>query len=74
MGFKKGIIGSKKGTIMITQEKKKKVGFYCDPIKWENFKLVTKLNESDANKTLRILIDKYLKDNIDLVNKINSSI
>lgn len=56
---------------MFKQETKKKVGFYCEPTKWENFKRVAKLNESDANKTLRILIDKYLSENSQLVMKLN---
>ena len=58
-------------TLKWTQGNKKKVGFYCEPEKWENFKKVAKLNNSDANKTLRILIDSYLSKNSQLVMQLN---
>jgi hypothetical protein len=53
------------------QGNKKKVGFYCEPDKWESFKKLTKAKNSDANKTLRILIDEYLSKNSQLLSQLN---
>ena len=41
----------------------KRVNFNVDPEKWERFKKVAKLKNSDANKELRKFIDKYLSEN-----------
>lgn len=55
---------------MMMQGNKKKVGFWCEPDQWEKFKIIAKLNESDANKTLRIMIDDYISKNSQLSFKV----
>jgi len=52
------------------REKMKKVGFNVEPSKWEKFKQVAKLNQSDTNKELRKFIDRYLAENAQLALKI----
>ena len=37
-----------------------------DKSKWERFKKITKINNSDASKEIRKFIDRYLKDNSQL--------
>ncbi len=54
---------------MFTREALKRVGFNAEPSKWEDFKRVAKLNQSDTNKELRKFIDQYLADNKQLVIK-----
>lgn len=55
---------------MFKQGNKKKVGFWCEPEQWDKFKIICKLNESDANKTLRIMIDDYISKNSQLSFKV----
>ena len=55
---------------MFKQGNKKKVGFWCEPDQWDKFKIICKLNESDANKTLRIMIDDYISKNSQLSLKV----
>jgi hypothetical protein len=55
---------------MFEQEKMKKVGFNVEPSKWEKFKRVAKLNQSDTNKELRKFIDRYLAENAQMALKI----
>lgn len=43
--------------------KMKKVGFNVESSKWEDFKIIAKINQSDSNKELRKFIDKYLSKN-----------
>ncbi len=57
---------------MFKKEDLKKVGFNVEPTKWENFKAIAKLNQSDSNKELRKFIDKYLSENSQLVMKIRN--
>jgi len=57
---------------MFKREELKKVGFNVEPSKWEDFKKVAKLNQSDANKELRKFIDQYLADNKQLTIKVRS--
>ena len=35
--------------------------FYINPKKWDKFKTKAKLNNSDASKEIRNMIDKYIK-------------
>jgi len=58
---------------MFKREKLKKVGFNVEPSKWEDFKKIAKLNQSDTNKELRKFIDQYLADNKQLTIKVRSS-
>lgn len=51
---------------MKMQNKNKRVNFNVDPQKWERFKKVSKLKNSDANKELRKFIDKFLSENSQL--------
>jgi len=48
----------------------KLVNIRVDEQKWERFKKIAKLNESDASKELRKFINKYLSENIELDVKI----
>lgn len=57
---------------MFKREELKKVGFNVEPSKWEDFKKVAKLNQSDTNKELRKFIDQYLADNKQLTTKVRS--
>lgn len=57
---------------MFEKEILKKVGFNAEPKKWEDFKAVAKLNNSDSNKELRKFIDQYLADNRQLTIKVRS--
>lgn len=57
---------------MFKREDFKKVGFNVEPSKWEDFKKVAKLNQSDTNKELRKFIDQYLADNKQLTIKIRN--
>jgi hypothetical protein len=57
---------------MFKREELKKVGFNVEPSKWEDFKKVAKLNQSDTNKELRKFIDQYLADNKQLTIKVRS--
>ena len=50
-------------------EKQKRTSFNIEPSKWEDFKKVAKLKQSDANKELRKFVDKYLKENKDILLK-----
>lgn len=52
-------------------EKRKKVGFYCEPAVWETFKLISKHKNSDANKELRKFIERYIKENRQLAMQFN---
>ena len=40
-----------------------------DEQKWERFKRIAKLNESDASKEIRKFINKYLAENAQLLLK-----
>ena len=55
---------------MFEKEILKKVGFNVEPTKWEDFKAIAKLNQSDSNKELRKFIDSYLADNRQLTIKV----
>ena len=55
---------------MFEKEELKKVGFNVEPTKWEDFKAIAKLNQSDSNKELRKFIDSYLADNRQLTIKV----
>lgn len=57
---------------MFEKETQKRVNFNVEPSKWEDFKKIAKLNQSDSNKELRKYIDKYLTENRQLVIKIRS--
>ena len=57
---------------MFEKEELKKVGFNVEPSKWEDFKAIAKLNQSDSNKELRKFIDQYLADNRQLTIKVRS--
>ena len=57
---------------MFEKEILKKVGFNVEPTKWEDFKAIAKLNQSDSNKELRKFIDQYLADNRQLTIKVRS--
>lgn len=57
---------------MFKREELKKVGFNVEPSKWEDFKKVAKLNQSDTNKELRKFIDQYLAENKQLTIKVRS--
>lgn len=57
---------------MFEREQMKKVGFNVEPSKWEDFKKIAKLNQSDTNKEIRKFIDQYLQDNKQLVIKIRN--
>jgi len=39
-----------------------KANITVDKAKWERFKKLTKINNSDASKEIRKLIDRYLKE------------
>jgi hypothetical protein len=54
-------------------EQKKKVGFNVEPSKWETFKVVARINQSDTNKEIRKFIDEYLKENLDLVQALKNA-
>ena len=58
---------------MFEREKLKKVNFNVEPSKWEDFKKIAKLNQSDSNKEIRKAIDKYLSENSQLVLKIREA-
>lgn len=51
---------------MFEQEKRKKVGFFIEPSKWERFKQVARLNNSDTSKELRKFVDRYLSEHAQL--------
>ena len=55
---------------MFKREDLKKVGFNVEPSKWQDFKKIAKLNQSDTNKEIRKFIDRYLSENKQLVMKI----
>ncbi len=44
----------------------KVVNVRVDDQKWERFKKIAKLNESDASKEIRKAINKYLSENTQL--------
>ncbi len=44
----------------------KVINIRVDDQKWERFKKVAKLNESDASKEVRKFINKYLSENAQL--------
>jgi len=48
----------------------KNANFKVEKSKWEAFKKIAKLKHSDSSKELRKLIDKYLEENKDLLNKL----
>jgi len=41
-----------------------------DRSKWNTFKKISKINNSDASKEIRKFIDKYINDNKDLIEKL----
>jgi len=43
-----------------------KANITVDKAKWERFKKLTKINNSDASKEIRKLIDRYLKEHSQL--------
>ena len=55
---------------MFERENLKRVNFNVEPTKWEDFKVIAKLNQSDSNKELRKFIDSYLADNRQLTIKV----
>ena len=55
---------------MFERENLKRVNFNVEPSKWEDFKVIAKLNQSDSNKELRKFIDSYLADNRQLTIKV----
>ena len=55
---------------MFERENLKRVNFNVEPTKWEDFKAIAKLNQSDSNKELRKFIDSYLADNRQLTMKV----
>ena len=59
---------------MFSEDEMKKVGFNVEVTKWENFKKIAKLNQSDANKELRKFIDSYLTQNTQLAIKLNQKV
>ena len=62
----------KNGKKMFKKEDLKKVGFNVEPTKWENFKAIAKLNQSDSNKELRKFIDEFLNTHKSLQNRLRS--
>lgn len=58
---------------MFERENLKRVNFNVEPTKWEDFKAIAKLNQSDSNKELRKFIDSYLADNRQLTIKIRNN-
>jgi hypothetical protein len=58
---------------MFERENLKRVNFNVEPTKWEDFKVIAKLNQSDSNKELRKFIDSYLADNRQLTIKIRNA-
>ena len=58
---------------MFERESLKRVNFNVEPTKWEDFKVIAKLNQSDSNKELRKFIDSYLADNRQLTIKIRNA-
>lgn len=52
-----------KDLIVFEQGKMKKAGFNVEIDKWEKFKQLTRLNNSDTNKEIRKFIDRYLSEN-----------
>lgn len=58
---------------MFERESLKRVNFNVEPTKWEDFKAIAKLNQSDSNKELRKFIDSYLADNRQLTIKIRNN-
>jgi len=59
---------------VFSEDEMKKVGFNVEVTKWENFKKIAKLNQSDANKELRKFIDSYLTQNAQLAIKLNQKV
>lgn len=57
---------------MFEKEKLKKVNINVEPSKWEDFKAIAKINQSDASKELRKFIDKYLEENRQLQIRVRS--
>ena len=58
---------------MFEREYLKRVNYNVEPTKWEDFKVIAKLNQSDSNKELRKFIDSYLADNRQLTIKIRNA-
>ena len=58
---------------MFERENLKRVNFNVEPTKWEDFKTIAKLKQSDSNKELRKFIDSYLADNRQLTIKIRNA-
>jgi len=54
------------------KEKLKKININVEPSKWEDFKAIAKINQSDASKELRKFIDKYLEENRQLQIRVRS--
>jgi len=48
----------------------KNANFKVEKNKWEAFKKIAKLKHSDSSKELRKLIDKYIEENKDILNKL----
>ncbi|EDM23813.1 hypothetical protein [Caminibacter mediatlanticus] len=48
----------------------KNANFKIDKSKWEAFKKIAKMKHSDSSKELRKLIEKYIEENRDLLNKL----
>lgn len=57
---------------MFEKEKLKKININVEPSKWEDFKAIAKINQSDASKELRKFIDKYLEENRQLQIRVRS--
>ena len=58
---------------MFEKEKLKKININVEPSKWEDFKAIAKINQSDASKELRKFIDKYLEENRQLQIRVRSN-
>jgi len=55
---------------MLPKPEIKKVSINVEKDKWEDFKKIAKLNQSDTNKEIRKFMDKYLADNAQLIMRI----
>ena len=58
-----------KGFSMLNQEMMT-ANIKVDRSKWNTFKKIAKINNSDASKEIRKFIDKYINDNKDLIEKL----
>jgi len=55
---------------MLEKPVMKKATINVEAQKWEDFKKIAKLNQSDSNKEIRKFIDEYLSKNAQLTMKI----